>query len=128
MDSDDRKSLRNVSLLLIGGGALLTLLTWGAPILSFGLGPAFMGLIFLLTSFLAIRSRRRIPTWRVLACNLITLALLVPFLFFDYRLPSKAKMFVLVPCAILQALLIFWPRPAEPIVDHKDGWNRLIPN
>lgn len=113
MDSDDRESLRTVSFLLIGGGALLAVVVSGVShdlaILSFGLGPAFAGMALFLLSFFKLEKAKRLPPWRILAFCLLSVVIDLPYLFFDYHLPVKRKPYVLVAYFIVAMLLALWP-------------------
>jgi hypothetical protein len=119
MDSDDRKSLRRVSLLLIGGGALLTLaissFSHDPAILSFGEGPAAVGVVFLVSSFFRLKEAKNpLPRWRVLALYLLPVGTSLPYLFFNYRLSPTLRPYIFIPYAIVLALLAFWPAKRHP--------------
>ena len=119
MDSYGPRSLRRISFLVIGGGALLALaissFSHDPAFLLFGLGPAFVGLMFFFTSFFTVKEAKNpLPRWRGLAFWLLTAGLYVPHLFFNYRLPEKLRLFVLIAYLIISMLLVLWPAKPHP--------------
>jgi hypothetical protein len=118
MDSDGRKSLRVLSLLLVGWGALQVLVisafSHDPEVLSFGFGPAFVGLMLFLISFFNTKEPKNpLPMWRNAAFWGLNLILWVPNMLFDYHFPAKLHPYVLILYSIVTALLLFWPRPPK---------------
>jgi hypothetical protein len=113
MDSSSRKSIRNVGLVLIAWGLLQALVisafSRDPAILSFGFGPAFIGLFMFITSFFKLEQRNVIPMWRNAAFYVLTLAIWLPSLFFNYHFPPKARLYVLLAYTTVGALLLLWP-------------------
>lgn len=121
MDSDSRKGIRKVGLILIGWGLLQALVissfSHDPAILSFGFGPAYGGLFMFVMSFFpfaAKQPKNPKPVWRNAALLGLTLALSVPRVFFDYHFPAKARWYILIVYAILLALLLLWPAKHRP--------------
>jgi len=119
MDSDDRKSIRRVSLLVIGGGVLLALaissFSHDPMFLLFGFGPAAMGLMLFLTSFFRLKEAKNpLPRWRGKVFGLLTFSVYVPRLFFNYRLPASRRALALIAYLIVSGLLLLWPAKRHP--------------
>ncbi len=119
MDSDSRKAIRKVGLVLIGLGLLQALVistfSHDPTILSFGFGPAFIGLLMFITSFFNLQQPKNPrPMWRNAAFWILSVVLWLPRLFFDYHFPAKTRLYILVAYSIAGALLLLWPVKHRP--------------
>ena len=114
MDPDSRRSIQKVGLVLIALGLLQALVistfSRDPAILSFGFGPAFIGLFMFVTSFFELKQAKNpIPMWRKVAFFILSIALWLPGLFFGYHFPA----YILVAYFAVGALL-YWPVKRRP--------------
>lgn len=122
MGPDERTSFRNVGFLVLGYGAVLTLLvsSFSRPLIVFGLAPAIVGLLFVVLSFIPVPKP---PPMHgvILLLNIIVCSLGLFGSSFGFHLSRRAAVCIGVAYAILVVCLYFWrPTKRSAIVSQRD--------
>lgn len=111
MDSDERTGFRNVGLLVLGYGAVVTLAvsSFSRPMIMFGLAPAFIGLTMVVFSFVPVPVPKPPPMRGVISLLNLIIALSI---LFGFHVSRRTARYVGIAYVILLVFLYFW-RPAK---------------